>query len=127
MLRNLHLILIVAVACEVRKANFKETKFLQRAGDTLSGICKANSMEQIRNANFSASLRDSSKNSKNSLKKPKVSSPSGREPLVLYKARTSYCRARRLGAPWEGLQWLLFARCFEGAGTFVWIKRILCR
>ena len=28
------------------------------------------------------SLRDSSKNSKNSLKKPKVSSPSGREPLV---------------------------------------------
>ena len=53
-----------------------------RAGDTFSGICKANSMEQIRNANFSASLRDSSKNSKNSLKKPKVSSPSGREPLV---------------------------------------------
>ena len=67
-----------------------------RAGkDTFSGICKANSMEQIRNANFSASLRDSSKNSKNSLKKPKVSSPSGREPLALCKARTSYCRARR--------------------------------
>ena len=43
------------------------------------------------------------------------------------KFRASYCRARRLGAPWQGLQWLLFARCFEGAGTFVWIKRILHR
>ena len=62
-------------------------------------------MEQIRNANFSASLRDSSKNSKNSLKKPKVSSPSGREPLVSANFRhriVGRADSARRGKNWNG-------------------------
>jgi hypothetical protein len=42
------------VACGRETPSFT-SHYRLRAEDTFSGICKANSMEQIRNANFSAS------------------------------------------------------------------------